>query len=84
LFRPGPMQNNMPLQFLQARHGEVAPDYIHERFKPFLQETMGVIVFHEQVMRMFDELTGCGLGKADVFRRRLENPDELASTFARL
>ncbi|MET0714334.1 MAG: DNA polymerase III subunit alpha [Mycetocola sp.] len=77
LFRPGPMQNNMPLQFLQARHGEAAPDYIHPRFEPFLRETMGVVVFHEQVMRMFDELTGCGLGKADVFRRHLEKPDEL-------
>jgi error-prone DNA polymerase len=35
------------------------------------------VIFHEQVMRMFDELTGCGLGKADVLRRRLEKPDEL-------
>nr|WP_258058758.1 hypothetical protein [Rathayibacter rathayi] len=25
LFRPGPMQNNMPLQYLRARHGEVSP-----------------------------------------------------------
>lgn len=31
LFRPGPVQNNMPLQYLQylhVRHGEVAPDYL--------------------------------------------------------
>ena len=77
LFRPGPMQNNMPLQFLQARHGEVMPDYIHPRFEPFLKETKGVVVFHEQVMRLFDELTGCGLGQADVLRRHLANPEDL-------
>ncbi|WP_166793127.1 DNA polymerase III subunit alpha [Cryobacterium lactosi] len=78
LFRPGPMQNNMPLQYLMARHGEVAPDYMDPRFKPFLQETRGVVVFHEQVMRLFDELTGCGMGKADVFRRHLGKSDDLA------
>jgi len=77
LFRPGPMKNNMPLTYLQARHGEVAPDYIHPRFQPILDETKGVVIFHEQVMRLFDELTGCGLGKADVFRRHLGKPEEL-------
>ncbi|TFD51372.1 DNA polymerase III subunit alpha [Cryobacterium sp. Hh11] len=77
LFRPGPMKNNMPLKYLQARHGEVIPDYIHPRFEPILRETNGVVIFHEQVMRLFDELTGCGLGKADVFRRHLGKPEQL-------
>jgi error-prone DNA polymerase len=77
LFRPGPMKNNMPLLYLQARHGEVVPDYIHPRFEPILRETRGVVIFHEQVMRLFDELTGCGLGKADVFRRHLGKPEQL-------
>ena len=77
LFRPGPMQNNMPLTYLQARHGEVAPDYIDPRFEPILRETKGVVIFHEQVMRLFDELTGCGLGHADVLRRHLGKPHQL-------
>ncbi|MET0954481.1 MAG: DNA polymerase III subunit alpha, partial [Cryobacterium sp.] len=77
LFRPGPMKNNMPLRYLEARHGEVAPDYIHPRFEPILRETKGVVIFHEQVMRLFDELTGCGLGHADVLRRHLGRPEQL-------
>ncbi|MBX0298734.1 DNA polymerase III subunit alpha [Cryobacterium sp. 1639] len=77
LFRPGPMQNNMPLTYLRARHGEVAPDYIHPRFESILRETKGVVIFHEQVMRLFDELTGCGLGYADVLRRHLGKPAQL-------
>ncbi|MFC5930030.1 DNA polymerase III subunit alpha [Cryobacterium melibiosiphilum] len=77
LFRPGPMQNNMPLTYLRARHGETSPDYIHPRFEAILRETQGVVIFHEQVMRLFDELTGCGLGKADVFRRHLGKPEQL-------
>ena len=72
------MQANMPLQYLKARHGEVAPDHMHPRFTPILAETNGVVVFHEQVMRLFDELTGCGMGKADVFRRHLGKSGDLA------
>ena len=77
LLRPGPMQNNMPLRYLQARHGEVAPDYLHPRFEPILRGTQGMVIFHEQVMRLFDELTGCELGRADVLRRHLGKPDDL-------
>lgn len=71
LFRPGPMQNDMPRLYLEARHGAREPDYIHPRLMPILKETLGVVVFHEQVMQIIDELTGCGLGKADVIRRKL-------------
>lgn len=77
LFRPGPMQNDMPRLFLEVRHGLRAPDYIHPRLQPILEETNGVIVFHEQVMRIIDELTGCGLGKADVYRRRMSDQEQL-------
>lgn len=85
LFRPGPMQNNMPLQYLQVRHGETMPEYIDPRLRPILQETRGVVVFHEQVMRIIDELTGCGLGPADVIRRQLADHGRLAGieTFVR-
>jgi error-prone DNA polymerase len=38
-----------------------------------LQETHGVTVFHEQILRTFDVMTGCGLAKADEFRRALSN-----------
>ncbi|NHU86285.1 DNA polymerase III subunit alpha [Kocuria sp. JC486] len=77
LFRPGPMKSDMPQRYLAARHGYARPDYIHPRLKPFLWETKGVVVFHEQIMQILDEITGCGLGKADVYRRWLGNPDKM-------
>ena len=36
-----------------------------------LRETGGVVVFHEQVLRIIDVLTGCGLAEADLVRRHL-------------
>jgi error-prone DNA polymerase len=41
---------------------------------PILFETHGVVVFHEQVMRILDVFAGCGLARADVWRRHLSDP----------
>ncbi|MBM6621334.1 DNA polymerase III subunit alpha [Micrococcaceae bacterium RIT802] len=73
LFRPGPMQSNMVKPYLENRHGFAPENYPHSDLKPALAETHGVTVFHEQVLRIFDVMTGCGLAKADVYRRLLGN-----------
>ncbi|WP_372711117.1 DNA polymerase III subunit alpha [Arthrobacter rhombi] len=73
LFRPGPMQSNMVKPYLENRHGFAPENYPHPDLKPALAETHGVTVFHEQVLRIFDVMTGCGLAKADVYRRLLGN-----------
>ncbi|MGO3141635.1 MAG: DNA polymerase III subunit alpha, partial [Galactobacter sp.] len=76
LFRPGPMQSDMVRPFLEQRHGFAPEDYPHPDLEPVLAETHGVVVFHEQVLRIFDVMTGCGLAQADVMRRRLGNPEK--------
>jgi error-prone DNA polymerase len=60
--------------YLDGRHGFAKAEYLHPDLKPILQETFGVVIFHEHVLRIFDKMTGCGLAKADEFRRSLENP----------
>ncbi|MFM2384189.1 MAG: hypothetical protein RL166_63 [Actinomycetota bacterium] len=74
LFRPGPMKGNMIAPYLDGRHGFAKAEYIHQDLRPILQETFGVVIFHEHVLRIFDKMTGCGLAKADEFRRSLEDP----------
>jgi error-prone DNA polymerase len=74
LFRPGPMKGNMIAPYLDGRHGFAKAEYIHPDLEPILRETFGVVIFHEHVLRIFDKLTGCGLAKADEFRRSLEDP----------
>ncbi|CEI32061.1 DNA polymerase III subunit alpha [Propionibacterium freudenreichii] len=71
LFRPGPVKADMVSPFLDARAGWVSPSYLDERLRPILAETYGVIVFHEQVIRIIAEVTGKGLGRADEMRRAL-------------
>jgi error-prone DNA polymerase len=74
LFRPGPVNSDMITPFLRARHGLAEPRYPDDKLRGALQETGGVVVFHEQVLRIIDVLTGCGLAEADLVRRHLSAP----------
>ncbi|GAA4473118.1 DNA polymerase III subunit alpha [Enteractinococcus fodinae] len=76
LFRPGPMKSDMVRPFLDYRHQLAPAHYPHPRLKPILEETHGVTVFHEQLLRTFDAMTGCGLAAADEFRRRLGSDEQ--------
>ncbi|MFT5421743.1 MAG: DNA polymerase-3 subunit alpha [Candidatus Endobugula sp.] len=85
LFRPGPLQSGMVDDFINRKHGraQVAyPDakYQHEKLKPILGPTYGVIVYQEQVMQIAQELAGYTLGGADMLRRAMgkKKPEEMA------
>ncbi len=75
LFRPGPVSSDMISPFLQARHGLRAPEFPHESLREALAETGGVVVYHEQVLRVLDVMTGCGLAEADLIRRHLSQDE---------
>jgi error-prone DNA polymerase len=76
LFRPGPVKSDMVTPFLNRRHGFERPRYAHPLLKPILQETHGVIVYHEQVMRVL-AASGCSLAEADRIRRHLDDDTEI-------
>ncbi|MCY7372287.1 MAG: DNA polymerase III subunit alpha, partial [Spirochaetaceae bacterium] len=71
LFRPGPVKSDMVTPFLRARQGWAEPQYLHEDLRPALEETCGVVVFHEQVLQIISVFTGCTLAEADEMRRAL-------------
>src|SRR5262249_30932139 len=69
LYRPGPMAN-IPT-YCARKHRTEAPEYIHPKLEASLRETYGVIVYHEQVMRIAQVLAGYSLGEADLLRRAM-------------
>lgn len=75
LFRPGPVKSDMINPFLRARQGWERPHYLHPRLEFTLRETHGVVVFHEQVLRLVAVTTGCDLAEADEARRALGSPE---------
>jgi error-prone DNA polymerase len=76
LFRPGPVKSDMITPFINRRHGYERPRYAHPSLKPILQETYGVIVYHEQIMRVL-EVAGYDLAEADRIRRHLDDGAEI-------
>jgi error-prone DNA polymerase len=84
LFRPGPMKGNMIAPFIDARQGITAPHYLHKRFVSILAPTFGVIIYHEQVIRIFSDCMGITLSQADEYRRAMGSPShDLETTFRR-
>ena len=84
LFRPGPVKSDMVRPFLEARQGWREPVYLHDDLIPALEQTFGVVVFHEQVLEIVATMTGCTLAEADEIRRALGNPlgqDEVRTWF---
>ncbi len=79
LFRPGPVKSDMIRPYLNRRHGRELPTYAHPALRSALQETFGVIVFHEQVIRVIAALTGHDLTYADHIRRHLDDQEMLPS-----
>ncbi|MDO5617611.1 DNA polymerase III subunit alpha [Kocuria sp.] len=71
LFRPGPMQANMVAPFIDAKLGYAPVTYLHSRFRPFLAETYGVLIYHEQLMRVLADCMDISLAEADEIRRAL-------------
>ncbi|WP_138735857.1 DNA polymerase III subunit alpha [Modestobacter excelsi] len=75
LFRPGPVKSDMVTPFLMARNGWRDPVYLHPALEPALEQTAGVVVFHEQVLMIVSAMTGCSLAEADEVRRALGERD---------
>jgi error-prone DNA polymerase len=84
LFRPGPVKSDMITPFINTRHGFRAKPVIHPTLDEILQETEGVVVFHEQVIRIISVMTGVSLAQADEKRRALgtfESQQEVCDWF---
>lgn len=69
LYRPGPMEN-IP-KYLACLHGREERDYMHEKLKPYIEETYGIMIYQEQVMQAAQVLAGYTLGGADLLRRAM-------------
>ena len=71
LYRPGPLDSGMVDTFVETKHGRRTADYPLAQIESVLQETYGVIVYQEQVMKISNILAGYSLGDADILRRAM-------------
>ncbi len=71
IIRPGPVQGNAVHPYLRRRAGEEEVTYAHDSLRPILEDTLGVILYQEQVMQVAIEVCGYTAVEADIFRKAM-------------
>ncbi|MGD1062221.1 MAG: DNA polymerase III subunit alpha [Terracidiphilus sp.] len=75
LYRPGPIQGGMIDDFIERKWGRRKVEYAFPELEGILKETLGVIVYQEQVMQIANLLASYSLGEADLLRRAMGKKD---------
>ena len=77
LYRPGPME--LIPEYIARKRGK-KPEYLHPEMEPVLSNTLGIVIYQEQVMQLAQRLGGYTLGGADLLRRAMgkKKPEEMA------
>jgi error-prone DNA polymerase len=73
LIRPGPLQAQMVRPYLRRREGREPVSYPHPLLEDALKETLGVIIFQEQVLKIARDMAGFTPGEAELLRRALSH-----------
>jgi error-prone DNA polymerase len=71
LIRPGPLQGDMVHPYLRRRQGLEPVRYPHPLLEPALAETLGIMLFQEQVLKVARDLAGFTAGQGEQLRRAL-------------
>src|SRR5665647_1148852 len=71
IIRPGVASSGMMKAYIERYHDPENIDYIHPIMKELLQETFGVMVFQEDVIKVAHHFAGLDMGEADILRRAM-------------
>lgn len=74
IFRPGPAKE-IP-EYLKRRREKKEIVYSDLRLKKILDETNGILIYQEQIMKIAHEVAGFSLGEADILRRAISKKNE--------
>ncbi|MBD2090864.1 DNA polymerase III subunit alpha [Microcoleus sp. FACHB-1515] len=71
LYRPGPLDAGLIPRFINRKHGREKIEYDHPILETILNETYGIMVYQEQIMKIAQDMGGYSLGQADLLRRAM-------------
>lgn len=75
LYRPGPLTGGLKDAFVRRHRGQEPASHLHPALAAMLEDTYGVILYQEQVLRIAHELAGLSLADADLLRRAMSHFD---------
>src|SRR5207302_6890900 len=73
IIRPGPIQGDPVHPYLRRKQGKEPVMYIHPRLKPILEETLGVVLYQEQILKISMDCASFSSAEADHFRRAMSS-----------
>jgi len=81
LYRPGPLGSGMIDDFIKRKHNPSLVKYETELLREALEETYGVIVYQEQIMKIASLLASFTKSEADALRKAISKkvPEQLES-----
>lgn len=71
IIRPGVARSGMMKEYIKRFHNPDSFEYLHPVMKEQLQETYGVMVYQEDVIKVCHHFAGLDLADADVLRRAM-------------
>jgi DNA polymerase III subunit alpha len=71
LYRPGPLSAGMVPQYIRRKNKKEKVEFDHPLMKEILQETYGVTIYQEQIMKISRLLAGFTAGEADTLRKAM-------------
>lgn len=71
IIRPGVSMSGMMKQYIHRYHNPNDFEYLHPKMKELLEETYGVMVYQEDVIKVAHYFAGLDMAEADVLRRAI-------------
>jgi DNA polymerase-3 subunit alpha len=71
LYRPGPMSANMHYDYADRKNGRKVVEYFHPDAEAVLDDTYGLMIYQESVMRVAQKFAGYSLAEADSLRKAM-------------
>ncbi len=84
IIRPGVAKSGMMKQYIQRFHDPKSIQYLHPVMKEQLEETYGVMVYQEDVIKVAHHFAGLDLAEADVLRRAMSGKFRSRIEFQRI
>jgi len=84
IIRPGVARSGMMKEYIKRFHNPNGFEYLHPVMKEQLQETYGVMVYQEDVIKVCHHFAGLDLADADVLRRAMSGKFRSKKEFERI
>jgi len=71
LARPGPLGAGADQRYIERKNGRERPSYAHPALKPILGDTLGLVLYQEQVMRIVREIGNFSWEETSAIRKAI-------------